>query len=140
MIGCVCTAPLKSPDPRYQASCQRCAKLFQGPQAVRDREWERQFLTYAGGAQYAADVLDRVDRLDAVHGSRWTTYSLERMLSEIDEEGADLGGWPMLTAQHPELLDLDDDRLQWARLLLTEIARHGAEVRALTGQLRSLLD
>ena len=140
-MSCSCPAgPLSSADPRHQRICARCGRLCGPPRTTRDREFERPFLTLSGGSTYAADVLDRVDRLDAVHGSRWVGYSLERMFSEIDEEGADLGGWSMLTAQHPELLKLDDDTIHSVRLLLQEISKYGAHVRTLTALLRSTLD
>ena len=140
-MNCSChLGPLSSSDPRHQRTCARCGRLCGPPRPARDREFERPFLSLSGSASFAADVLDRVDRMDAVHGSRWAGFSLERMLAEIDEEALDLGGWPVLTAQSPKLLELDDERIYDARLLLQEITKHGAQVRVLVALLRSALD
>ena len=59
--------------------------------------------------RFAAQVAERLAMGEAAYGSRWREMGIERLLIEVSEEAADIGGWGTLAAQAPDLPDLDPD-------------------------------
>lgn len=111
--------------------------------ASRNAQFEADFLDQAvrnarGRQEWAEDVIERVDRMSREKGDAYLGMSLRRMLHEIDEEGLDLGGWPVLTALLCMRIE-DGEVRQYAQTRLLQIAALGAQVRTLVADLRGVL-
>ena len=98
------------------------------PRNGRDLAREYLILLAAAGelegrqlARFVAAVTERLDAGEATHGDRWRSMGAHRLLAEVREEAADIGGWGVLADQ---ALDREGD--QAARQALAEAIEAGA--------------
>lgn len=78
------------------------------------RAINRHGLTTPDRPRLLAEVADRLEKGQELDGDRWATTELDRLLTEIGEEGLDLICWSLLTLQRADHLDLgpaERDRL-----------------------------
>lgn len=74
--------------------------------------------------RFADQVAERLAMGEDAYGTRWQEMGIERLLAEVTEEAADIGGWGTLAAQAPDLPDLDPDGTAIRHLLAA--MRHAA--------------
>lgn len=106
----------------------------------RDLAAERELLTEAGGPDYAAAVIARIDGAEPEYGTSFAYCSRAQLWRELDEETSDMGGWCALTHRRYELDGMDPRQLARLRALLLSIARHGAQARILIAEARRLAE
>lgn len=70
----------------------------------KEKTWLKRAELDAGAASFAAHTIARLEAGGDAYGERWAELGLERLISELGEEAADLGGWGVLALQ---ALDLD---------------------------------
>lgn len=86
--------------------------------------WRDALLEAAGEHRddFIADAVARLRAGERTFGDRWTTLGLERLLAEVSEEAADIGGWGALAGEQLARENLDErDRDRVAALLATAI-------------------
>jgi hypothetical protein len=131
---------------RCAGQCEHCAHCEHCESAGgRDPEFERKFLVGAArmgglGVGFPQRVADRLLRSERIYGrDSYRNLSFARILNEIGEEALDLGGWSVLAALLAETT-LDSETVIEARVILQEIAAHGAKADGLLSELRRLVD
>jgi hypothetical protein len=65
----------------------------------REGRWLRQAEHQAGNLGFAAHAEARLAAGVSAYGERWASLGLDRLLAELTEEAADLGGWGVLAFQ-----------------------------------------
>jgi hypothetical protein len=107
-----------------------------------DREWA--FLASTGRGSDGAFFRQATSRLDAgqdQYGDRWASVGVRRLLAEMLEEAADLGGWGALALQ---ALDRDPslthEQRQRVGAALHLAARRGAEAHSAVRSALRVLD
>lgn len=68
-----------------------------------EKTWLRRAEIDAGAASFAAHAIARLDAGASVYGERWAELGVERLITELAEEAADLGAWGVLALQALEL-------------------------------------
>lgn len=138
----------ESTDPRHVRRCacgREVPSLSPVALDIRQPELEREFLRgaerHAGvsnGWTYAVE--DRLLAMERAKGrDSYRSLSLWKLLTEIDEEGLDLGGWPVLAVLRSYDAGLDDDVAHEFRLILQAISACGAQTHALVERARDLI-
>lgn len=112
---------------------------------TRNPTFERDFLKEAerlaglSGGEWSFDVADRLQVMERTKGSdAYLGVPLQKLVSEIEEEGLDLGGWPVLAALASYTLD-DEEQAAELRSVLIQIASYGPLVHQLCAKAREIL-
>jgi hypothetical protein len=86
---------------------------------------------------FSEHALRRLDAGAADYGDRWVTTSIEKLISELAEEAADLGGWGVLALQALARSDLGgQERDEIATNVLAAIAFGARAHREMTSARR----
>lgn len=112
---------------------------------ARDQAFERGLLAEGqkwaglGSLAWDAQVLARLEAMNARYGDRWISLPVNTLVHELRREGEDLGGWGVLLAQHPAVAAMSDGQRVQILLRLQAIASLGARVEHELRQLEQLL-
>jgi hypothetical protein len=106
----------------------------------RDLAAERELLTEAGGPDFAAAAIARIDASEPEYGTSFAYCARALLWRELDEEALDLSCWACLAERRATLDGMDPQRLARLRALLLSIARHGAQARTLIAEARRLAE
>lgn len=106
----------------------------------RDLIAERELLTDAGGAEFAATVTARIDAAAEEYGDSFAWAARTVLWRELQEEAVDLAGWSVLALRRCELDGMPERHLERLRALLLSIARHGAQANVLIVEARRIAE
>ncbi len=117
------------------------------PAGGRDSHFERDFLDAAEreagamGLGYRDVVMDRLTAAERQYGvDSYLEKGLRGLLREVDEEAADLGGWPVLAALVVNESITDEDTRVHIVVLLQHIASLGVQAHQVVQQIERLLN
>lgn len=99
----------------------------------RDLRREHQLLAAANRGQPGRFIEHAEERLaagEAVYGDSWAFAGIRRLLTEMQEEAADLGSWSVLADQALDLEELTDLHRDQIRAVLALAAHRGAQAHA----------
>ncbi|MGH3049136.1 MAG: hypothetical protein ACRDLK_03180, partial [Gaiellaceae bacterium] len=65
----------------------------------RERLWLARAERAAGASEFAGRAALRLALGDLAYGHRWAELGLDRLITEVAEEAADLGAWGVLALQ-----------------------------------------
>lgn len=112
----------------------------------RDPYFEQQFLREAQrlaglpSSGYADEVQARLHRAERELGAdSYLEHSMGRLISEIEEEGLDIGGWATVAALAAYAKVQDDRRRGEVHLILQELAAYGPLIGRMCERLRGAL-
>ena len=100
---------------------------------TRNLGLERSWIGEAGRGldeRFTSHVHRRLAMGDQMYGDRWQALGLERLLTEITEEAADLGAWAVLALQALDLTEAGSSERRALAGGLMVAARAGAQAHA----------
>lgn len=139
-----CGRYVKNTDPRRFGACVKCGHPA-ASHTERNPELEREFLQAAArqaglvGTGFEEQVADRLVKGQTLYGTQALRTGMRKLVTELAEEGLDLGSWAALALQSEDYLALDDDSRIAAGMLLQRIAARGCGVLDDIRQLRDIL-
>lgn len=112
----------------------------------RSLDFEREYLEGAvrqagWDLSWVHEVIKRLHAAERAKGpDAWMQITPSQFCHEIQEEGLDLGGWPVLFAELLHHLEIDGERRMLVILELQAISALGAQVEPHLNRIKELLD